>query len=344
MSALEGGTLPAEFKPLLLSSTLQEVVRETYDAGHENRASLQRVVDWGRPAQTMVMDETTREEILSYVVRALVRLGNKDGDVDELLTIFYRKGYRSYHYINGFYLRRRNKPDQAIGSFLQARKIRKYLRAVVGELAECYKALGRWRELRDLIQEEANFIDKNPNLLDIYAGLLIAEKRWPDAETVIRRLGAAARDEGRAECRTASLMIHRDGDFRGAVVLLSRVLTTAKRGGDNIRRMRALAAAHAGDLDLARSDVAFLKSRVDSSHSVAGIEAAILSAENHFDEALAKMSGLPKLFTQDYLLRARILDAKADSVLTPLSEKGPLRQEAVVLRAKYGIIDEFDVD
>jgi hypothetical protein len=44
MSALEGGTLPPELSPLLLSSTLQQLIRETYDAGHEDRDALQRVV------------------------------------------------------------------------------------------------------------------------------------------------------------------------------------------------------------------------------------------------------------------------------------------------------------
>ena len=292
----------------------------------------------------MPMDETTREEILSYVARALIRLGNKDGEVDDLLRLFQRKGYRSYNYINGFYLRRRNKPDQAIGGFLQARASRKYLRAVVGELAECYKALGRWNELRALIQEEANFIDRNSNLLDIYGGLLIAEKRWPDAEKVIRRLQAAARDEGRAECKTASVMMHRDGDFFGAVTVLTRVLTTATRGRDNIRRMRALAATHAGDLELAKSDIEFLKTRLNNTHSIERIEAAILSQETHFDEALALISSFPKLFAQDYLLKARILDAKANSVLTALSAKDALREEAAALRAKYGVVDEFDVE
>ena len=127
MSALEGGTLPPEFRSLLLPSTLQEVVRETYDSGHENRQALQRVVDWGRPAQQMPMDETTREEILSYVARALIRLGNKDGEVDDLLRLFQRKGYRSYNYINGFYLQEAQQARSSYRQFFTSQSCEKIL-------------------------------------------------------------------------------------------------------------------------------------------------------------------------------------------------------------------------
>ena len=342
MSALEGGTLPPELSPLLLPSTLQELVRETYDSGHDNPAALQRVVTWGQPALTMRMSETTREEILSYVARALIRLRNRDNEVGDVLALFKKKGYRSYHFINGFYLKRRNQFDVAIASFLEARKAKKYMRSVIGELADCYKVLGRWVELRDLIREQSTYIDKNPSLLDIYVGMLIAERNWPEAEKAIQRLKAAARNEGRAECRSASLMMHRDGNFTGAATLLGQVLSTAPKGRDNIRRMRALAATYAGQLDIARSDLEILKERVNSSESVGRIEASILLAEGKFDEALAAISRLRFPSAQDHLFRARVMSAKAAHFETPLQERDGLRQEAARLRTQYGIVDEFD--
>jgi hypothetical protein len=78
MAALEGGTFPPEFKDLMLPSTLQEVVRDVYNSRDEGgRDALEQVVQWGSVAQTMTMDETAREEILSFVLREKTGLVTK---------------------------------------------------------------------------------------------------------------------------------------------------------------------------------------------------------------------------------------------------------------------------
>ena len=167
MAAIEGGTLPPEFKSLLLPSTLQEIVRDTYDRNHDDPEALRRVVAWGLPAMKMGMDETTREEILSYIVRAQTRLGDTAG-AEELLDFFDKRSYRSRYYLRAFYLRL-HKGDlrAAIGLLLQARQVRKYMGRVVGELAACYQRLGMWPELHRLVQEEAPHIGRNPVLLNV---------------------------------------------------------------------------------------------------------------------------------------------------------------------------------
>jgi hypothetical protein len=342
MSALEGGTLPSELQSLLLPSTIQELVRETYDSGHDDPSALERVVAWGSPALTMRMDETTREEILSYVVRALIRLRDRDTEVEKIVEIFRSKGYRLYHYLQGFYLRRRGDPRQAIGHFLEARKIRKYVRAVVGELADCYKVLAMWPELRALIKEQSDFIDKNSYLLDIYAGMLLAERNWSEVEGVIRRLRAADRGDGRADTRTASLMMRRDADYAGAAKVLTDVLTKVSGGRDNIRRMRALASANAGDYSTARSDIEILKDRPGGAESAAKIEATIFLGQGDYDSAIASLNKISAQTAQDHMLEARILEAKSSDPNTPLSDRNELRRRAGELRARYGMIDEFD--
>lgn len=344
MSALEGGTLPPELQPLLLASTLQQLVRETYDSGHDDTEALERVVAWGNPARTMRMNETTREEILSYVARALIRLRGRDTEVDALLEMFLSRGYRSYHYINGFYLRRRNQIDKAIASFLEARKVRKYLRSVVGELADCYKIQAMWPQLRALIREQASYIDKNPYLLDIYVGMLIAEKDWDAAEAAIRRLKAAARNDGRAETRTASVMMQRDGKFDEAAKLLTQILSIAPNGRDNIRRVRAIAAANSNDLSTARLDLEHLKARPNGLESTKHIEANILLVEGNYDGALQLLTGLRHPSAQDRLLEARILDTQGHNPSLPLDERDKLKLRAAEIRARYSIVDEFDLE
>jgi hypothetical protein len=42
------------------------------------------------------------------------------------------------------------------------------------------------------------------------------------------------------------------------------------------------------------------------------------------------------------MLEARILEAKSSDPNTPLSDRNELRRRAGELRARYGMIDEFD--
>jgi hypothetical protein len=343
MSALEGGSLPPPLRDLMLPSSLQSVIRETYNSGHEDKDALERVVSWGSPAQTLIMDEATRQEILSYVIRALIRLRDRDHEVDNLLDLFRKRAYRSYYYLNGFYLRRRGKPRAAISFFQEARAVGKYRFAVVGELADCFKVLGMWDELRELIHEEKALIDRNPYLLDIYVGMLIAARDWPNAEAAIRRLRAAGKNDGRADCKLASIMMHRDGKYRDAKELLTNVLLSARSGRDNIRRMRAFAAAFSNDLKTARSDLAHLIGKLGEGEGTIRIEATILLVERKFDDALLKLAEIRAPTAQDELLNARIMEAKANDSSTSLVERDKLRQQAVMLRARFGTFDEFDV-
>jgi hypothetical protein len=69
LTALEGKSIPEKFRNLLLPSTLYEILRETYDQGHDDEAAVRRVTGWGGNVQQMRQDETTREAILSRVIR-----------------------------------------------------------------------------------------------------------------------------------------------------------------------------------------------------------------------------------------------------------------------------------
>lgn len=221
MAALEGGTLDPAFRGLLLPSTLQSVVRAAYDNHRRDEGSLERVVSWGLPAIQMKMDETTREEILTYVVRAQCRLGRK-ADAEETLKFIDKKAFRSRFYLRSFFIRHcGGETVDAIAQLKSAYGVRKYMTNVVADLALCYQRLGRWNDLRELIQDQVDFIDRSPGLLDVQAGFLIASRRFPDAESVIIKLRNHPYEDGRADSRMAMIMMHRDQDFKGA----QRVLT-----------------------------------------------------------------------------------------------------------------------
>lgn len=343
MAALEGGTLSAEFRGLLLASTLQEVVRDTYNRGHEDEAAFRQAVTWGALAKTMRMDETTREEILSYYVRAQTRLG--DADALETLKLIDSRGYRSRYYLRSFYVRHSGGDlQEAIRLLNEARTARKYMDRVIADLALCYQRLGRWRELSDLLREEERRVAGDPQLLDLRIGMLISQGDYRAAEDAIEVLRTLPREGGRANARTARILMQRDGRPADAQRLLTRTLQSGGSGQLALRRLRAFAAAQAGDELTARRDAEFLRGRPGGVDTAARIEIHIALSGGHYARALELLAQISAVTVQDHLLRARILDVQSNDVATPLARAKTLREEAVALRAQYKLADEYFLD
>ncbi|MGI2036302.1 TIR domain-containing protein [Rhizobium panacihumi] len=342
MAALEGGTFPQEFKQLLLPSTLQEVVRDTYDRSHDDPSMLDQVVTWGSVARTLPMDETTREEILSYVVRALARLESEPA-VEDFLQFFEERRYRSRFYLRAFYLRVHHHDYRgAIAYLIEAKAVRKYQKQVVGDLARCYQKEGMWSELRDLVRDQGQYIGRNGVLLDVRIGMLIAEGQYPEAERQIEILKTMRGQEIYAEGRTAMIKMRRDRDFKGAQDMLTSLIQRGTSAHTYIRKLRAISAASNGDLLTARGDVDFLETRIGT-RDVTGLRARIKLAEDDFAGAEAELSRFARPTAQEELLRARILESKADHHTTAFTQREELRKEAAWLRAKHVSLDEFEV-
>jgi hypothetical protein len=343
MAAIEGGSLPTEFRSLLLPSTLQEIVRDTYDRGHDDVSALKRVAAWGLPAMKMNMDETTREEILSYVVRAQIRLGEAE-DAEKLLAFLDERKYRSRYYLRSFYVRfHKHDLKKAIELLKKAREVKKYMGRVVGDLAICYQRLGMWSDLHQLVRDEERHADRNPVLLNVRIGMLIAQNDFEAAEKAIRTLRNLPREEASADSRAAMIMMRREQDYRGAQAKLTAILERGSGGHISVRRLRAIAAASAGDLQTARADADFLKAR-RTNYSAHDLEARIKLAQRDYDGAERELDNAPSRSVQDELLRARILEAKAADALTPFADRERLRQKAEEIRASNRMLDEYEVE
>jgi hypothetical protein len=200
-----------------------------------------------------------------------------------------------------------------------------------------------WGPLRDLVRDEADYIGRNPVLLDVHIGMLIAQNDFDGAERSIRALRSLDRQEGYAQGRTAMLMMRREQNFSGAKALLTEALQRGVGAQVYIRKLRAIAAASEGDAVTAREDADFLKSR-GAKHGMNGIEARILLAQDDFDGALRELAKGGSATPQDELLRARILEVRANALSTPFGERGALREQATGIRARNRMLDEFEVE
>lgn len=344
MASIEGGTLDPAFRHLLLPSSLQSVIQAAYDSRWRDDTALERVIAWGSVAKTMKMDEGTREEILSYVIRAQCRL-NKKSDAEQNLSFIDAKLYRSRHYLRSFYIRHcGGRIVDAISHLKEAYKVKKYMQAVVADLALCYQKEGRWNDLFQLLESEGDRADKNAGLLDVKAGIQITRREFPEAEITIRKLNNHPLGDGRATSRTAMLMMHRDHNYSGAQAFLTKYMQETKMNSVPTRRLRAIAAAYAGDRSTVEHDIDFLRSKPDGLDTVCRIQARLLLTEGAHDEALDELSKVKRSTHQDGLLRARILESKSEDAGVPLISRKELRSEVQALRASHGIISEFELD
>lgn len=159
------------------------------------------------------------------------------GDAEQLLDFFDQRRYRSRFYLRAFYLRvRKGDLKGAVGMLLKAREVRKYMKLVVGDLARCYQRLGWWPQLHELVRDQADHIGRNPVLLDVQAGMLIAQGEFEEADKVIRTLLGMGGQEAYAEGRRAMLAMRRDQDFVGAQQMPTDVLQRGSGGQMFIRR------------------------------------------------------------------------------------------------------------
>jgi tetratricopeptide (TPR) repeat protein len=290
------------------------------------------------------MDETAKEEILSYVLRAQVRLSDYDA-AEKTLDVIFNKSYRSRFYLKSYFVRKSGgNLNEAVTLLKQALLVRKYMRNVVADLALCYHHLGKMPELSEFLREYGELADKNPIVLDLKAAILIAQGLFKEAEAILSRLKSMQGQGGRAECREATIIMKRDRDFHKATRMLTELLQGSTGDKSVIRRFRAMAAAYSNDLDLARRDIAYFRQKPSGEDSALRIEAATLQQEEYFDQALAALSAIKKRRPQDELAKAAILDAKARNILTPFSVRDGLIKEATEIRARNRFVDEFGYD
>src|SRR3546814_15596916 len=108
-------------------ANLHDAVREAYARGKESddSATIEQAIAWGRVDFDMTMTDVVREEILSTVARAQIRVG-KWKDADETIAFMQGKGYRSVTFLEGHsLLTRRNlyyaipKPRSGVATFPQ---------------------------------------------------------------------------------------------------------------------------------------------------------------------------------------------------------------------------------
>ena len=343
MAALEGGSFPSEFAGLMLPSTLQELVRGVYDNRHQSeQSSLEQVVRWGSMAIGMDMDDTAREEILSFVARSQSRLHDKAG-AEATLRFMDERLYRSRHYLRAFHIRKTGGDlKRAVALLIEARSVRKYLRSVIVDLGLYYYDLGYLNELNDLFKDQADYLDGNPAMLDIQAAVLIGNGDISGAERVIDKM-RQNRDDGRADCRTALLLVHKaNPDYVAAQRLLTEVLQRGTRGVLPTRRLRGSVAAHAGDIGVAKADAAWLRSQPGGANAAHRIEARVLSAQRRYDEALAELNLVSSPVRQDQMLRARIMEHQANDISMPLALRSDLTKQVAVIRLKNRGLSDFD--
>jgi len=342
MHSLEGTALPRELLPLLTPGMLHDVIRETYARGKDetDTETLERVIVWGQIAEQMKMSEATREEILSTVARARIRLG-KFADAEETIEGMASRGYRSVPFLRGHLYRRQEKYPKAIEMLLESVRFNKLNRSAVHELALAYKKSGHLNELRKLLSEHGNLIHDSAMFADFQIGVDLARGDLPAAEAGIENLRRLPDDDGRSGIRIAQLLMRRQ-QYRLATEELSRLLDTSQGNTLRIRSIRAICAARDGDFDLARKDIDFVKRFPAWQTAGSRLEAGLLVEQGKTIEARVLLDQLPRKGAEDWLLYARALEVEADLPQTTINDRQELKSRAAEIRLQHNFSLEYD--
>jgi tetratricopeptide (TPR) repeat protein len=344
MHALEGSSLPRELRGLVTPGTLSELVREAYSRGKddEDQDALKRVVSWGTLAEDMTMSAATKEEILSTVARAQIRLGAYD-EAKKLIEKMSSNGFRASLFLRGYLLRRRDNYAEAIPMLQEAIRERKYYRSAVHELALCFKRTGAMDHLKALLEEHGKSMGDSAMFADFQIGIDLARGNLPAAENAIEALRKMPDDDGKSDLRQAQFWLKKQ-QFKPAIQLLTKVLDKGKRSAFHARCLRAIAAAKDGDFALAVRDLEFLKGLPGRTNAVLRISAAILAEQGHLDAAMKQLDEVSNPGPPDSLQRARIKELQANRPETSFSERKKLIDEVNEIRMQHRTFLEYDLD
>lgn len=336
MHLLEGKSLPHELRRLMTASNLYDAVREAYARGKttENAATIEQSIEWGKLAFEMSMADSLREEILSTVARAQIRL-DRHKDAAETIDEMRKRKYRQVAFLEGHSLRKLRKFEDAIPKLTFVLAHNRGNRAAVHELAICYRRLRKTRELEALLQEHSEVIDSSAEFLDFSIALQIARGDLVTVPTAIERLRNLDDSSNRADLRQAQYLSKQISD-KAAFEYLSDILKETTRGSIRLRAARAIYGARSGKIREAREDLAMIKSIDKNEIRSLAIETQILLAEGRAREAYnLNQKTLPQE-PGDWLFRAAIYDALAADSATGLAESNVLKQEASSIRTRYG--------
>ena len=331
--SMAGKSLPDSFKDLMLPSRLAEIVRFRYNQGRHNREDLDGVIRWGLASETMKMDETVREEILSIVIQAMIR-NRKFDSADALLEKLGKRGYRSVPFLRGFRLRRDGRGEDAIPHYREALRIGKNERYALQELATVLSQLGRTNDLASLLEDYKNKVGESAVLLDFKIGFLISEGDIRGAEETIAHLATLAQDDGRSIIRSAQILSKRDGRHDRAFELVNEVVGSGIGDQVRARRWRALFAALAHEVEIANRDIQFLAGLQGQEQTTQRLKVYAALAENDTPLAEREVAKLDNSSVQNRSLRAQVLDRMANKAGLTLLDKNRLRDEAQLLRAQ----------
>jgi len=343
MQVLAGKSMPPEFRNLITPGNLHDTVREAYARGKEadDRMAIQQAIAWGMVAVDMKMSESVREEILSTVTRAQIRI-RQFADAESTIDIMRDKDYRSVTFLEGHLLRKKRNFADAIPKLRHVVENNRHNRAAVHELALCYRRLHKGRELEELLKEHGSAIGESAVLLDFKVGLDISRNQLASVPADIRRLRSISDQPHSADLRHAQYLMQLKNNS-AAITFLSDVIEGSKSGTNRLRALRAYAAARDGNMKVAWSDLKFLKSIPEESARYIGLECEILIADGKPKIALEIHENIILEEPGDWLFRASIYEALANSPDIGLLERKSYLEKAESIRKDYPY-SEYDFD
>jgi len=208
-------------------------------------------------------------------------------------------------------------------------------------LALAYKKSGQLDKLRKLLAERGDLVKDSAMFADFQIGIDLARGDLKAAEAGIANLARMLDDDGKSDIRRGQLLMRRQ-QFKAAKELFTWLLSSQTQGRFHIRALRAVAAAKDHDFDLARRDINFVKGISGRQTAAFRLEVTLFTEQGNLDEADALINQIGANTAEDQLMRARVLELKADLPQTSYTDRLNLIQRATEIRARNRFALDYD--
>jgi tetratricopeptide (TPR) repeat protein len=335
VQTMRGTPVPEGLKNLITPGFLEGLVKETFARAKntENADDLRRVISLGQMAFDMKMTDAVREEIYGTTARAQIRASDFTGAA-ETIGMMEARGYVNAVFLLGYMFRKQENYPEAIRVLKDAVTRHKHDRAAINELAQAYKRSDDFSSLRQLLEQHSGMVPKSAVLTDFQIGLDFADGKMPEVEAGIARLKSMPDNDGRSDRREA-LLLMKKGRFADAQRLLTAMLERKGASYFLVRSLRAKAAIHAPDHRQAQRDIDVIRAMPGRAPVALRLQIELEAARGRLPQAEALLSTLGTLKPHDFLLKALVLEKKAEEATTGMVEAAGLRKEASDLRGRY---------
>lgn len=332
-----GGSLDAEFRDVILPSSLVRLAEDAYHA-----QDWEQAVTFSRLA---LKADPELHDAREYLIKSYVRL-EKWGDAETELGEVERRRLRRQFYLKGFIAWKRGELEKAVNALRSAVRVGDRSISVTRDLAHCLFRLGTKKSLdeaRSLMQAALGRPNPNRFIVDLAAQIAIERQAWREVEELLGLLQGVDSPQS-FRYRRAAYLAARGRPFEA--LNDAEYACSGKSARFEMRVLLASVLIDCRKFEEADEAIAKLRARTEWHKDIQiGLRCELLIRQAKWREAETVWQGLRSKDRPVHLgLRREILKIKVNDESLPLVEREEVKEELSGLDEQLPVRIEADRD